>query len=76
LSGAHGLSASDDLAVRAGLGAKESDPRGAPTRARFHFDRELEHPTLSFLHWSKKAISAWTPPPVAASVQLEAAAVF
>ena len=54
----------------------EVDSRGAPTRARFTFDRPLEHPELSFLRWSRTAISPWTPPPVGARLQLEAAAIF
>jgi hypothetical protein len=54
----------------------EVDARGAPTRARITFDRDLEAPTLTFLHWSEAAITPWTPPPVGTSLQLSAAAVF
>lgn len=54
----------------------ETDARGAPTRARFTFDRPLEHPGLTFRHWSSASITAWTPPPIGARLQLAAAEVF
>jgi hypothetical protein len=52
---------------------REVDARGAPTRARFTFDRPLEAPGIAFRYWDKGDVVAWTPPPVGDRLQLAAA---
>jgi putative effector of murein hydrolase LrgA (UPF0299 family) len=55
---------------------REVDTTGAPTRARFTFDRPLDDPGLTFRYWNGPDIATWTPPPVGTHQQLAAAAVF
>jgi hypothetical protein len=52
---------------------REVDARGAPTRARFTFDRTLDDPGLAFHYWNKSDFASWTPPPVGSRLQLTAA---
>lgn len=52
---------------------REVDATGAPTRARFTFDRSLDDPELAFLHWEGPKIASWTPPPIGSRVPLSAA---
>jgi hypothetical protein len=42
---------------------REVDARGAPTRARFTFDRPLEDPGLTFRYWNGSDYATWTAPP-------------
>ncbi|HYJ10579.1 MAG TPA: hypothetical protein VEX18_16265, partial [Polyangiaceae bacterium] len=55
---------------------REVDAAGAPTRARFTFDRSLDDPGLTFWFWEGKQLARWTPPPAGSRVQLPAASVF
>jgi hypothetical protein len=55
---------------------REVDARGAPTRARFTFDRPLDDPGLTFRYWNRSDVATWTPPPVGSRLQLPAATAF
>jgi hypothetical protein len=49
---------------------REVDAAGAPTRARFAFDRSLDDPSLSFRYWKGSKLALWTPPPAGGRVKL------
>lgn len=49
---------------------REVDARGAPTRARFTFDRALDDPALTFRCWNNSDFAVWKPPPVGSRLQL------
>jgi len=51
---------------------REVDATGAPTRARFTFERSLENSGLAFRYWEGSKIVPWTPPPVGGRVALTA----
>jgi hypothetical protein len=55
---------------------REVDRAGAPTRARFTFDRSLDDPGLTFRYWDGSEVAQWTPPPVGSGLQLPAASTF
>jgi hypothetical protein len=55
---------------------REVDAAGAPTRARFAFDRSLDDPGLTFRSWEGSKLALWTPPPTGGRVQLAAASAF
>ena len=55
---------------------REVDGRGAPTRARFTFDRPLENPELMFRYWNSSDFVTWKLPPVGSRLQLSAATEF
>jgi hypothetical protein len=55
---------------------REVDLDGAPTRARFTFDRSLDDPGLTFRCWNGSEIASWAPPPVGSRLQLPAASSF
>jgi hypothetical protein len=55
---------------------REVDASGAPTRARFTFDRPLDDPGLTFRLWEGTDVATWTPPPIGARRKLPAATVL
>jgi hypothetical protein len=55
---------------------REVDARGAPTRARFTFDRPLDDHSLEFYYWHGSKLATWKLPPIATRVQLPAATVL
>jgi hypothetical protein len=55
---------------------REVDARGAPTRARFTFERTLDDPDLAFRAWEGTNITPWKPPPVGGRTQLLAAGAY
>jgi hypothetical protein len=55
---------------------REVDATGAPTRARFAFDRSLDDPSLTFRSWEGSKLALWRPPAAGGRVQLSAAAAF
>ncbi|MET0384624.1 MAG: hypothetical protein ABW321_01635 [Polyangiales bacterium] len=55
---------------------REIDARGAPTRARFTFDRALGDPSLAFRYWDGSDFTRWTPPAVGSPVRLSAGTAF
>ena len=52
---------------------REVNAAGAPTRARFTFERSLDDPALAFRYWEGKNLALWKPPPVGGRAQLAAA---
>ncbi|HKP60945.1 MAG TPA: hypothetical protein VJV78_29650 [Polyangiales bacterium] len=69
--------AGDRIALAHGtVEVREVNEAGAPTRARFTFDRSLDDPALAFHCWEGKKVALWTPPPVGGRAQLPAAAAF
>jgi hypothetical protein len=55
---------------------REVNAEGAPTRARFTFERSLDDPELAFRYWEGAKVALWSPPPVGGRLQLTAAAAF
>jgi len=55
---------------------REVDEDGAPTRARFTFDRSLDDAGLSFRYWHGTKLALWTPPPTGGRVQLSASSAL
>ena len=51
---------------------REVDVSGAPTRARFTFDRPLDDPGLAFRAWEKSGVATWTPPAIGGRLQVPA----
>lgn len=51
---------------------REVDERGAPHAVAFRFSRSLGPPWFAFVAWDGERYAPWTPPPVGASVVIEA----
>jgi hypothetical protein len=44
-----------------------------PTRARFTFDKPLEHPSLAFYRWDERGFVPFSPPAIGQQVELPGA---
>ena len=55
---------------------REVDANGAPTRARFTFDRSLDDPGLSFWLWKRSHLTRYTLPPTGTQLQLPASSTL
>jgi hypothetical protein len=55
---------------------REVDATGAPTRARFTFERSLDDGALTFWLWKASKLTRWTPPPAGTHLSLPASSTF
>jgi len=55
---------------------REVNASGAPTRARFTFDRPLDDAGLTFRYSDRSKVATWTLPPIGSRLQLPAATTF
>jgi hypothetical protein len=55
---------------------REVDASGAPTRARFTFERALEDPALSFWLWERSKVVRWKPLAIGRRAELPKSSTF